>query len=410
MTRNKKEYKNSLGLVLCTCGISIGGLVKVIIGRNISIISIVISAFSVLLLFNFSSFKELRRVPSHVLSIFCYTIYTLILALFSDTGIWDNTVGIGYQIVYFVQILLLWGLNNTFDEDSFLRINFWVTGIATILSLIVVIKYASIDSLGILLTKTESASMVSRATTALIAFCGFAGSIVYEAKTPANRICRILFIIISVAVMLISTRRNVLLAVIVSVIVYFQNKGIERKVNRSHLLRGLEIAIVLLVVFMIVYQTNDAVHGIIDRGVQSLIRGVRSYLGLDYDMAVSYRRNRIETIPSEYINNSTAFQFLFGRGYNTDELDIPFLQAFWDMGLLGGIWFFVIQGITPIKHVFRKTKNPAVLWAKFGVILTVIQGFSNGTPYGKFLYIVTMYMLEVAVLKREDSIAEKSGY
>ena len=126
-----------------------------------------------------------------------------------------------------------------------------------------------------------------------------------------------------------------------------------------------------------------------------MINGLKTYLGNERsDMSAGYRRSRIESIPNEYWNNSTLIQFVFGRGYNTDWLDIPYLQAFWDLGLIGGIWFLYIQGIAPLKHVFKRPSNPAVEFAQYYTIFRLVQNFSNGTPYGNFLPVIMLYTFE----------------
>lgn len=394
MNNQKKEWRYELGLVLCICGISLGGLLKTILGINNSMISIFIAFISIWLLFDLNNFKELRFLPKSVFFVFLYSAYTIVLALFSRAGIWESTVGIIYQLAYFLQIVLLWSVKDKFDTKKFQSINFWICGLASCVALLIIVQHGSVNSLGVLMPETDTARQVSRATTALIAFCGLTATLVYAKKNLFGQICKIVFSICAIAVLLISTRRSALIAGIVCVILYFRNRWANRITNRKVFLNILGALIAAVVLFAIVHKTNTMVQEVINRGLESVTKGLRAYIGVDYDMAVSYRRARIETIPNEYLYNSTVMQFLFGRGYNTDWLDVPFLQAFWDMGLLGGIWFLLIQGIIPFTHVLRKTSNGALLWARFGVVLTIVQNFANGTPYGGFIYIIAMYMFE----------------
>ena len=395
LTKRKKEWLQSLGLVLCSCGISVGGLLKVYLGINNSQISIFITIISLFLLINTKTSLRYVRLPCRVLSILLYSLYTISLALFSNVGLWNTTVGIVYQITYLVQVILVWHLYRSFNEESFLYINFWFCGIATIFAMIIIVRYGDVYNLGIFLSKTETASAVSRATTSLIAFCGFTGALTYTAKRPYEKVCKIVFIICACTVLLISTRRNTLIASVLCLLIYFHNCNAQIPFNRKTIVKAFVALFIIFIVCVVLYSNNSSVKLIVDRGFQSVTRGISAYLGMDYDMAVAYRRSRIEIIPKEYMNNSTVLQFLFGRGYNDQQLDVPFLQAFWDMGILGGVWFFVIQGVVPLKHVLHRTSSKALLWAKFGTVLTLVQGFSNGTPYGKFLYIIAMYMIEM---------------
>ncbi len=388
----KKNRCISIGLALSICGVSIGGLLKVAIGINLSWISILIISVSIISLINWHGIRNFRKVSKNIFFIYIYTVYTLTLALMSNTGMMDGTVGIIYQLAYFIQIILVWGIDDDFDLALFLEYAFWIFGIGTIFSFLIISTHGFSGGITSLLAKTEDASAVSRATTGFIAFCGFTSALVYEPNTKFRKITRIAFLIFSIIVEVISARRSVLIVLFFVLIVHLVTTSKLKNIDRKRFFSAFGAIIALTIVLIIIYNNNADIRNSTDRTVNLLINGINTYIGKDNsDMAAGYRRTRLDTIPDQFFNNSSFTQIVFGRGYNTDWLDIPFMQAFWDLGLLGGIFFFIIQGIIPLRYTLKRIEDPAIKFAQYYTLLRVVQNFSNGTPYGNFLPVVMLY-------------------
>ncbi len=388
----KKERRIAVGLALSICGVSIGGLVKVAIGINVSWISILIILISLCALINWHGIENFNRVSKNTFFIYVYTVYTLLLAFMSNTGMMDGTVGLVYQLAYFLQIILLWGIDNDFNLSLFIKYAFWIFGFSTIFAFLVINIHGFSEGIGALLARTDDASAVSRATTGFIAFCGFISALVYQPNSQTGKVARITFVVMSIIVEVISSRRSVLIVLLFVILLHFFTGPKINRINRKRFFTALGALVILTVALIIIYRSNADIRNSVNRTFTQLVNGVNTYLGRsNSDMAASYRRRRIDTIPDEFFNQSSFVQIVFGRGYNTDWLDIPFMQAFWDLGLLGGIFFMFIQGIIPLRYALMRIDEPAIKFAQYYTLLRIVQNFSNGTPYGNFFPIVMLY-------------------
>ena len=408
MINNMRKRRVAVGIILCICGVSIGGLIKLARGVNYSWISTLIVIISTLALVDLKKSHIYSRIPNSLVSIYLYSIFTIILACFNDTPFNGSNISILYQLVYFLQIILLLGVREGYDAEDFIRTAFWILGFSSLLAIILINIKGFGVGYGVLLSRTDETNAVSRATTGSIGYYSICASIVFEPKKKGDRIAKITFVVISLLVLIMSSRRGTLFSLVAILVLRLKNNSGLNSVNARKVLQRVFMFILIGIFAAVLLRTNDMVAQAIDRAWNSLINGFKTYLGIaNNDMSAGYRRARIESVPYEYFNNSSFLQFVFGRGYNTDWLDIPFMQAFWDLGLVGGLWFLFIQGIEPVRHVFRKPQNTAIEFAQYYTVLRVIQNFSNGTPYGTFFPIVLLYVLEMAA---NTSNQEKEEY
>lgn len=402
IAKNGRNQRISIGLVWCICGISIGGLVKLAFGTNFSWISASIILLSTIAIVDFRGIVRPDHIPGVVLSIYLYSFYSLALALVKGIPFSGSNVSILYQTVYLLQIILLFALQPDFSHDLFVKTAFWVIGLASVFALVLINIKGFTVGYGILLSGTDETNVVSRATTGFIAFYGVCSSLVFCPKKRVEYVIRVIFIVTSLILLFMSSRRSTLIAVVVVVLLRLRNISMLERINSKRLLRGLAITAMIIAIGVIVIKTNATISDAIVHAWRSLANGFRTYLGIENaDRSVAYRWASIESIPYEYFNNSTFIQFVFGRGYNTDWLDIPYLQAFWDLGLVGGIWYFYLQAFTPIKMIMHKPANAGIEFAQYYVVLRIIQNFSNGTPYGTFFPIVLLYVFEM-LSKKSD--------
>lgn len=391
------ESRVAVGIVLCICGVSLGGLLKLALGVNISWLSTVIILISTLALVSFGRLETFRFLPAAVLSLFLYSIYTICLAVFGNAPLSGSNISVFYQLVYFLQILLLWGAQTRCSAERFSAAAFWIMGLGSVFALILISTKGFDVGYGVLLSRTEDTSAVSRATTGFIAFYAICSALIYQPRRSAHQIFRAAFLLAGLMVLVMSSRRSTLIAAAVAVILHVKNHALLTRIDGRKLLQRMLFAAVVIAVILVLLHTNATVGKALERAVEAMENGIKTYLGIEKsDMAASYRRATLETIPNEYLNHSTFRQFVFGRGYNVDWMDIPFMQAFWDMGLLGGIWFLFNQGLVPVRYVLRRPRNPAIEFAQYYTIFRIIQNFANGTPYGTAFPLILLYTLEAA--------------
>lgn len=403
MNIKNNQIKNiflPIGILLSIIGVSLGGIIKVLFNTNFSWISTLISALSILLMIDLKRVMSIRyqRPTADVWAIFCYSFVTLLLALVNnryDSGPYS----VINQLVYFIQIILLWDRKKDINTDTFQKVSLWIMLIFEILSFWLIMKNRALTgglAFNYLLANTETTVGVSRVTFAAVGFTGFIAGLSYKANVQYDRIAKYLCMGIGIAVLGIAARRSVFIAVGLAVILHIRNNGAKgTSFNKKRMGTLIIGSAILLFVLYHMYSTNAAVQEMTNRAINSLVRGMQTYLGINKaDLAAGMRRENIDTIPWEYFNNSTLCQFLFGRGYMAKWLDIPFMQAFWDLGLVGGIFYLWIMGAVPIMHILRKSEEGAVMFAQYNLGMSFVECFANGAPYGRFFALVLLLVFE----------------
>lgn len=398
---NRRNYCLSIGIILCMIGVSLGGVVKLLLKTNFTWLSTLISALSIILMIDVQKLVmfKYRKPNKAFMAILIYSLITLFMCFFSRYRMVRGGYGFVNQLVYFCQIVILWDRGNDIDTDELYRTLLWIMLAANITSFLLILRNSAITGnlfFTYLLNSSGNTTGVSRTTMGAIGFLGFIVGLSFRSKTLWYKIVRYSCMVMGVAVLGLATRRSIYLAVILVIFVHIKNRTAKLPIDSRNMLAKIMLYLFfILVVFCVLYQTNDSVRNVINKAVETLLNGIRTYLGFDNtDLAASYRREIIESIPKEYIEKSSFFQLVFGRGYMTDWLDIPFMQAFWDMGLIGGIFYFIIMGVFPVCCILKPTDNMVIMFAQYNLVLSVVEGFANGAPYGRFFALVLLFVLE----------------
>lgn len=395
-----KDIYLSMGILLSIIGVSLGGVIKLFFATNFSWISTLISALSILLMIDLNRMMRLKyqRPTVIVWAMFFYSFITLILASLGNqyrSGPY-STIN---QLFYFAQIIVLWDRKKDINTEIFLKVALWIMLPFEILSFSLIMKNGTLTgglAFNYLLKNTETTVGVSRVTLAAVGFTGFIAALSYKASTRCGKMARYLCMVVSMAVLGLAARRSVFIAVGIAIFLHIRNSSTRTTfINKKRMLSFVIWTVILSFVLYRMYATNATVKEMTDRAIDSLVRGLQTYLGVNNtDLAASMRRENINTIPSEYLNNSTFCQFLFGRGYMAKWLDIPFMQAFWDLGLIGGIFYLWIMCLVPIKHLLPKAENGATMFAQYNLGMSFVECFANGAPYGRFFALMLLLALE----------------
>ncbi|MDD6211890.1 MAG: hypothetical protein PUB22_01875 [Clostridiales bacterium] len=391
----------SIGIVLCIIGVSLGGIVKLIFKTNFSWISTLVSVLSVVFMLDsrrILQFKYRRPTPL-IWAIFLYSLITLIMASLTDYSFSKGPYSLINQLVYFIQIVILWDRGNDINIRSFQRVALWIMTVSGVISFVLIIQNSALTGMLVfnrLLDNTEATTGVSRVTMGAIGFVGLISALPFQAETLWDKAARYCCLFASIAVFGIAARRSVYLAAVLALCIHVRNSGINSiHVKRKILMKVLAGACLLLIFLYSLYTFNPTVREMTDRAFQTLVRGIQTYLGINNtDLAAGMRRENINTIPYEFLNHSTLFQFVFGHGYMAKWMDIPFMQAFWDLGIVGGIFYIWVMGVVPIIHLLRPSRNPLVMFAQYNLALTFVESFANGAPYGRFFVLVLLLIAE----------------
>lgn len=405
----KREIQVNIGILSAVAGISCMAIIKAIIGHNIQLLSIVSVILSILLLSKGRRFRYLKTPTADVAIIYGYSIVTLLLCMFSGISIMQNGYGLVYQLAYFIEIYLLWNIPNDFNINIFVKIGFWICGLFSIVALALILRNTSGRLFINSYMSSEGEYIFNRSTIGTLSFVSFSMSMSYRSKHAWEKLVKMFFVIVSIVLIIASSRRSVYLATMMGLLLHFKNyRDTSIKIDKNAIIKKSISIVVLALLLLIAYKKIPNIQEYLDHAWGMLQNGVQTFLGINSsDMSAAMRVSTSSAILDEYLYHSTLTQMIFGRGYMTTWIDIPFLQAFWDMGVIGGVVFIYIQFIIPIKYLLKKALVPGVMAAQYLCALSIFEGIANSFPYGHFFSIVLL--VTTTNISYMQSIDERSS-
>ena len=396
--KRNRDIFLSLGITLSIAGINCMGIVKGLIGSNLQMLSIAVVVISVILLAIGQQFGCIITPTAEVGLIFLYSIATLLMCLFSGIPLMKNGYGFIYQAAIFAQIWLLWNMDSETDTDLYVEVGFWICGIFCMISLILLLKNSAGSLFINSFTSADGEYLFNRTTIGALSFRSFSMALAYKPESLLKKRIRFFFIFVSLVVIVASSRRGVYLATIACILLYLRNNRKRTSgINIDNLLKQIIVAGVVGVILFMVYTRSVYVQEALDHAWKMLVEGVQTFLGVNNsDMSASMRVNKSRAVIDQFFHNSTFVQTLFGRGYMTTWIDMPYIQAFWDLGLIGGTVYCIIQFAIPLKYLAKKANSQGFMAAQYLAALSVFEGVANGFPYGRFFMImllITMYTI-----------------
>ena len=233
----------------------------------------------------------------------------------------------------------------------------------------------------------------------------FSACVVYRPKQGIHKVLYIFAWFLAVSNLLLATRRTAIVAAILILLYYLINNKLKIQ-NVSSLLKIIGVLIVVVVAILILYKNNSTVHSVVDRAYNLLISGINTYVGKgSLDSGAGFRRTVLETVPYELVNNTSTKEIILGHGFMEGWFDVPYIQAFWDMGLLGGVFFIIVQLIIPIKYLLFRINNPAIQFAQCCVISRLVDNIASGVCYGTCFNLVMLivFIIQDSEVKPEET-------
>jgi hypothetical protein len=236
-----------------------------------------------------------------------------------------------------------------------------------------------------------------------IAYYGIIASL-FTIKRAYKQVYKILAFInipLSILVILLTQNRTVLIVLLI-VLISFTIKEILHiltsfKVKKIDLFKIIKIFAILILFFLLIfvilpqdilsiYFSNYSIY------LEGLLLNLSGKVG---DQSSIQRIDAFNMIINELKN--TPENYLFGMGYKYEWLDIPFLQAFRDLGFLGGFVFLIFHAIIVsyvIRHLFLK-RNIDLNIISFLLLLYILIFFNcmaHGQPYdlSHWLILITL--------------------
>lgn len=116
------------------------------------------------------------------------------------------------------------------------------------------------------------------------------------------------------------------------------------------------------------------------------------------------RNSNTKAMIDELQNDFSILEILFGKGYAYKDIDFPYLEAFSDFGILGGLFFGFVAFLIPIKYIFQKESDEAIAFAQYYALIAIFQNIYSGLPFGHYKFIPIIFLTWIANAKKKVSI------
>lgn len=201
----------------------------------------------------------------------------------------------------------------------------------------------------------------------------------------------ILFIFIDLYHMILTTKRTPLIIGILSLLYAMY---INRNNQRNGSIKRIYIYVSIFVVIICIF-TNEMLYQSIVNIFNSIFKGVNDLVfGASFDEAnsTSIRYNARQSAIDDIMNFS-LMELFFGKGYMYRWIDIPLMQAYMDMGILGFLLFARNIIVVPLICMKRyAVNNRRIMWATLICFYGLFGALTTGTPYGhgKWLFLAVL--------------------
>lgn len=397
---------NTLGVILTLCGIFCMSVVKILLNENVSSLSILVVIVSLIMMVNIRTFTETRfkDVPASIWAIFIYSCASIFFSLFSDISPMTSGQGACYQLVYLAQIVLLVCCFNNVDEGRFIKF-FFILMLSIGSICFVLLLHQSLETGELYfnyIVNAKGEDVVSREATASLGYYMFLSALWYKKDSPVIKFLRIVLAGMACFIILCSNRRTIYLAIIANIAFYIYCFNFTKIYDKKKVLKYLIVVLIALLVCFAVYIFDDSIRNGVNYAVESLFNSILTYLGISKtDQSAMYRSRKMDIYPDMFFTKSTVLQLLFGRGYMDIWFDVPFFQAFWDFGLLGGLFYCILQYVVPLPYLFNRKGGPMMKFSQCLVIHSLICSLVNGFPYGVFFPMVLMILCGTSEKKQK---------
>lgn len=383
-----RQCRFELGLILAVIGTQIAVITRLLLPIPFDLTKILF-LLSLLLIADYGQFTFLktRRISRYLAAVLGYNLYVLLAALLAEASLNAPNTGTVYTLyVAAFLCVLCFRRKREINGERFVS---WMWGISGLYSLIlfylITEKFTRFTGNAFVWLYNGSFS-ADRLTLSVIAFVHMICFLAWRPKKKGMEIPRILLFLVAAYDMAVCSRRGLLLTFFIILVYRWMILRKSVKVRAALFRRVVMGAAVLGGGAVIAYLAVPAVRNQVQQYADRVIQGVSTYLGKGQDAAAANRAGNLSTVPREFLNSGLG-TILFGNGYAHRHLDIPYLQAFTDLGLVGGTWYFIIAGIAPVWMMRKRTENRAELLIRYIAIMNIVYNVYSGVPYNHYKFI-----------------------
>lgn len=397
----KKNFplRVEIGVVLMMIGVQFGTALRNMV-PSIPNISNIIMMASVMLVCNYSNLVK-SKFPCFDKRYIYLLLFECVVLLYSCIEV-DDPVGNGikYRIMSLFLILSVFVLSSNKKKLKFRYlyiILFYSSGfIATIVAYQATKGFTGLYLENVFYNALEDTSGMAeggdKITMGRALLLCFLSAFFYKPRYKFENILRIVFLVFPFIGLFMFNSRSPLMVIFICLLLHLWKMIKNKEVKISKILQGTAIVVVMM---LIAYMSLDYVAERINSMFESVKIGVLTLVGITQqgeDVSTATRTGLIDSIVKPSLENGNILNYICGFGYY-HYLDIPILQAFFDFGIFGFLYFaFMIRG--SYLYIFKKRfyGTQAYIIQLFAVQYFVDQ-FICDTPLCSFAYMPLIILI-----------------
>lgn len=401
----KKEsirlYKTEIGIILSIFSIPLASVLNEYTKGRYEITNVML-LLSLFLITDFNNLLKCKlQFSKDNLIVLFFQVYLIIIELLKGQSLFEQASGMIYTIFTLVIILCVVTMNRIERPEHFINTAWWILGIFNMLLL-----WLETDGLRHFSARGEVYLEygMDRITRSKLAFVFIIVALLHFAQEKIHhRIALAVFMLATAFNLLHSGRRSTAVYVLIIFIlhIFYYGKSEKRtQINSKKILKfvcivGASIAFLWAISNIITDFSEMVNHYYLS--IKNAITTITRQSTADPAALV---RNELYSVSFHLLLEETSlYQYIFGRGYMYKYLDFPILQAIIDMGLLFGTYYIIIQFVLPLKYLKKRNGNVAEQFFKYFVLLFIFDNFFAGIPYGYGKFIPLIFLFSQVQIK-----------
>lgn len=384
----------ALGVAFSLVGVPLGMYMNQIVGG--SGWSPITMFFSIILLVRWrglsSAFIYISKTPLKWMIVF--QLMMVIYGIFSDNRMTGQYLSFH---LYIIALCIGYATHRTFEFVRFIpKTTFYLSLIASLLG-------AYFCSLGMvtgdeayMLRQMDDSYALEMFTIAGGSLTNFFAALTFKKEHIWEKVLFTIAITMDIYVLISCTKRTPVFVAIVGTLIYLYKSGFAEK----RILRKYAKYIMLFIIGLLyAYFSIDSFHIGVDDMFSRLYDGIRVLLGDESAKNIqdsAQARVQARNWAYHYIGQDFSFgNYIFGAGYMTKWIDVPILQAYLDMGLIGIFLYGYLVGWTLLHSLLKKYINPAGIFAIVSALYVSLSMFNSGNPYQYVKYTGACFLIFV---------------
>lgn len=375
-----KRLMSEMGIGMSLISIPLGMIVKIILGNML--FGNLLMAVGLVLMFPYHRIKEGIKL-NLLTGVILFIILAFIYYFLSDFDEPVYLIYIGVSLIFSMGISLSkYEVDFSFDKTILF---IWLFSLVTVLGGLYCFASGTLTIFsGMFDFNEEGDAIYDGLTMGSVCITQMISSFYFISKkeiSSTKRICLFLLIIIDFVVTIMAFKRTPLLIATLVIFYYLRRLGYLSMTPKK--VFGILMVILIAVIYVLNNnEVKEAVESIVEytyEGISNLITGNHTGHGLtnSTDMRIDNRDQALNMIAQFDI-----LEYMLGKGFMTFWFDMPLLQYYLDMGVIGFLLFFSYTVILPFYAVFSKNKkNDLVLFCGMLAVPSAICSLTSGHPY-----------------------------